>query len=217
MTRQLALACAVLSALLSSDPTGAFQLPPFRSGALGVRVDALVTDGRKPVGGLAAVDFELRDNGVVQTVEIVDAADVPVNVVLALDTSASTTGKRQTDLIAASQALLDGLTPVDRAALTTFSHAVTPGIALTSDLAGVRERLRHITPSGRTAVMDGVYVALTTTLAQPGRSLVVVCTDGSDISSWLRPDDVIETANRSNAVIYAVTSADARRRRRSRI
>lgn len=59
--------------------------------------------------------------------------------------------------------------------------------------------------------MDGVYVALTTTLAQPGRSLVVVCTDGSDISSWLRSDDVIQSAKRSNAVIYAVTSADARR------
>ncbi len=59
--------------------------------------------------------------------------------------------------------------------------------------------------------MDGVYVALTSTLAQPGRSLVVVCTDGSDISSWLRPEDVVESAKRSNAVIYAVTSADVQR------
>ena len=109
--------------------------------------------------------------------------------------------------------MLGGLLPVDRAALTTFSHAVMPRIPLTSDLDAVREALRSFTPSGLTAVMDGVYVALTTTLAQSGRSLVVVCTDGSDVSSWLRPDDVIESAKRSNAVIYAVTSADARRRR----
>ena len=95
--------------------------------------------------------------------------------------------------------------------LTTFSHAVTPRIGLTADLAGVREMLLRITPSGRTAVMDGVYVALTATLAQPGRSLVIVCTDGSDVSRWLQPDEVVETAKRSNAVIYAVTSADARR------
>ena len=59
--------------------------------------------------------------------------------------------------------------------------------------------------------MDGVYVALTATLAQTGRSLVVVCTDGRDTSSWLRPEEVLESAKRSNAVIYAVTSADARR------
>jgi VWFA-related protein len=209
--RQLALAFAVLTALLLADSIRAFQQPSFRSSTLGVRVDVLVMDGPKPVSGLAAPDFELRDNGVVQTVELVDTDDVPLNVVLALDTSASTTGKRQTDLIAASQKLLDGLKPGDRAALTTFSHAVAPRIALTTELAGVREELLHFTPSGRTSVMDGVYVALTTTLAQPGRSLVVVCTDGSDISSWLRPDDVIESAKRSNAVIYAVTSADARR------
>ncbi len=211
MTRPIALALAILPTLLLSGPVLASQQSSFRSSALGVRVDVLVTDGHKPAGGLAAPDFDVRDNGVAQTVELVDAADVPLNVVLALDTSASTTGTRQTDLIAASQALLDGLKPADRAALTTFSHAVAPGMALTSDLSSVRGELLRLSPSGRTAVMDGVYVALTTTLAQPGRSLVVVCTDGSDISSWLRPDEVIESAKRSNAVIYAVTSADAPR------
>jgi VWFA-related protein len=106
--------------------------------------------------------------------------------------------------------LIDGLVPADRAALTGFSHAVVPLIALTDDLTAVRAALLRMDASGRTAVMDGVYVALTTTLAQPGRSLVVVCTDGADISSWLRPDDVVESARRSNAVIYAVTSSDAR-------
>ena len=211
MTRRLALAFALL--LPAIPPAGllhAFQ-QTFRSGTLGVRVDVLVTDGRKPVGGLTVADFDLRDNGLTQSIEVVDAAEVPLNVVLALDTSGSTTGARQADLVAASQALLDGLKPVDRAALTTFNHAVMPGIALTADLAGVRQGLLRITPSGRTAVMDGVYVALTSTLAQPGRSLVVVCTDGSDISSWLRPEDVVESAKRSNAVIYAVTSADVQR------
>jgi len=160
---------------------------------------------------LRAADFELRDNGVLQTVDVVDSSDVALNAVLALDTSASTTGKRQEDLIAASQALLDGLKPADRAALTTFSHAVAPRIALTSDLSAVRTELLRIEPSGETAIMDGVYVALTTTLSQSGRSLVVVYTDGGDTSSWLEPDEVLESAKRSNAVIYAVTAAEARR------
>lgn len=207
MTRSQVTALAVLPALVLAQPILARQQPTFRSSALAVRVDVLVTDGRKPVAGLAASDFELRDNGVLQTVTLVDAADVPLNVVLALDTSASIAGKRQGELAAAGEALLDGLTPSDRAALTTFSHAVTPRTALTSDLAGVRRQLRAVPAAGRTAVMDGVYVALTTTLAQSGRSLVVVCTDGSDVSSWLRPADVIDSAKRANAVLYAVTSA----------
>jgi VWFA-related protein len=214
MTRRLAVAliAAALTALLPSGPTLASQKRAFSSSTLGVRVDVLVTDGRNPVGGLTAADFELRDNGVVQAIDVVDTSDIPVNAVLALDTSASTKGQRQADLVAASDALLELLKPIDRAALTTFSHAVSPRIALTSDLAAVRSELRRIEPDGETAVMDGAYVALTATLAQTGRSLVVVCTDGYDTSSWLKPEEVLESAKRSNAVIYAVTAAEARRR-----
>ena len=183
----------------------------FSSRTLGVRVDVLVTEGRNPVAGLTAGDFELRDNGVVQRIESVDATDVPVNAVLALDTSASIAGKRRTDLVGAGEALLDGLKPVDRAALTTFSHAVAPRISLTPNLGAVREALQHMAPRGQTAVMDGLYVALTSTLDQSGRFLVVVCTDGTDTSSWLQPSEVLEVAKRTNAVIYAVTAADAKR------
>jgi Ca-activated chloride channel homolog len=183
----------------------------FSSRTLGVRVDVLVTEGRSPVAGLTATDFELRDNGVLQKLEVADPSDVPINAVLALDTSASLAGKRQADLIGAAQALLDGLKPADRAALTTFDHAVRPGIALTGDLRAVRAALDRIHPQGQTSMMDGVFVALTETLEQAGRFLVVVCTDGSDTYSWLQPSEVLEIAKRSNAVIYAVTSADAKR------
>src|SRR5262249_12925144 len=162
------------------------------------------TEGHKPVAGLTAPDFEVRDNGVVQSVEVVDAADVPLNAVLALDTSASIRGKRREDLIAAGDALLEDLKPVDRASLTTFSHAVAARIPLTSDFAAVRAELRRIEPEGQTAIMDGAYTALAQTLTQTGRSLVIVCTDGSDTSSWLVPREVVDAAKRSNAVLYGV-------------
>ena len=210
MERRLAVAVFSLSALLLPGSTHAFQQPSFSTRTLAVRVDVLVTDGRNPVGGLAASDFELRDNGVAQTVALVDATDVPINAVLTLDTSASINGKRHTDLVDASQALLDGLKPVDRAALTTFNHAVVPRVELTSNFSLVRDELARIEPSGETSIMDGVYVALTTTLAQPGRCLVVVYTDGSDTRSWLLPEEVVEAAKRSNAVVYAVAASDGR-------
>jgi VWFA-related protein len=206
----LVVAVMVLAVLWPSTRTRAFQplTPTFRSGTLGVRVDALVTNGHTPVAGLTAEDFELRDNGVPQAIKLVDGAALPLNVVLALDVSDSVTGTRQQDLIAAGEALLDGLTPIDRAALTTFSHAVQSRIPLTANLTSIRQALHQFKPSGRTAVLDGVYVALASTLTQPGRSLVVVCTDGSDVSSWLRTQDVIQIATGSNAVIYAVVSRD---------
>jgi VWFA-related protein len=183
-------------------------LQTFSSRTLGVRVDVMVSDGRVPVAGLRAADFELRDNGVPQSLELIDTSE-PINAVLALDVSSSTDGRRQADLRRASEALLAGLTRGDRAALITFSQAVAPRLPLTTDLQAVRASLASITPFGETNVMDGVFVALMTTQAQPGRSLVVVCTDGYDTSSWLSSHEVIEAAKRSNAVVYAVSAADA--------
>jgi VWFA-related protein len=186
-------------------------LQTFSSRALGVRVDVLVMDGGTPVAGLTARDFELRDNGVLQRVDVIEAVDVPINVVLALDTSASIRGRRLTDLIAAGNAILDGLKPVDRAAVVTFNHAVTPALPLSAELGDVRAALRTIDPGGRTSVMDGVYVALTSTVDRAGRFLLVVCTDGSDTMSWLTPPEVLEASKRANAVVYAVTAGGRRR------
>ncbi|MEI6243759.1 MAG: VWA domain-containing protein [Acidobacteriota bacterium] len=209
MLRFVAALAIVASAvcLLESAP----QQARFTSRATGVRVDALVLQGNKPVGGLAASDFEVRDNGVLQTIDAVESNDVPINVLLALDTSGSVEGRRLTDLVDAGRTLFDGLTPRDRGALATFNHAVTPRVSLTSDVASLKGALDRIVPSGATAIMDGVYVALVATLAEPGRSLVVVCTDGRDTASWLQADEVIETAKRSNAVIYAVAAGAAGR------
>src|SRR5215203_2451224 len=193
MLRCTALPLALTAPLLLSISVPAFQQPQFRSRALAVRVDVLVSDGRNPVAGLSAADFELRDNGVVQNVHSVDTADAPLNVILAFDTSASVEGKRHADLVTATEGLLDGLKPLDRAALITFSHAVLPRLALTSDIGAVRQQLSRVDPSGRTSVMDGVYVALSSTLAQPGRSLVMVFTDGDDVSSWLELGDVVDS------------------------
>lgn len=202
---------AAIAASVAQTSVLVAQPPQFRADALAVRVDVLVMQGRKPAAGLTAREFELRDNGVVQKVDVIEASSVPLNVILALDMSASVAGRRQEDLTGASEALLDGLRPVDRAALTTFNHAVLPPGEPTADLGAIRRALRGITPTGRTSLMDGVYVAMTATLAQPERSLVLVCSDGTDVTSWLRPTDVMEVAKRSNAVVYAVTPADASR------
>jgi len=131
--------------------------------------------------------------------------------VLAFDMSGSTVGRKLADLISASRTLLDGLKPADRAALTTFNHAVTPRVPLTGDLGKIASTLREIEPEGNTAVLDGIYAALMTTQAEPGRSLVVVCSDGRDTASWLDPEEVVESAKRSNAVVYAVAAGRARR------
>ncbi len=201
-------AVAVVAVAAGQDPRG--QVAVFRSTTEGVLVDVLVTERNRPVAGLTAADFELRDNGVLQTVDGAELSDAPLNAVLALDLSGSTEGRRLADLKAATAAFVAGLRPRDRVALTTFTHAIVARVPLTERAADVDAALDRLAPAGETSILDGVHVALMTTLAEPGRSLVLVFTDGWDTMSWLQPDEVLDSARRSNAVIYAVASGGAR-------
>jgi Ca-activated chloride channel family protein len=195
-------------ALIASAPR---QSPRYSAATQGVLMDVGVSRGGHPVAGLTAADFEVRDNGVVQHVEVQNTADAPINTVLALDTSASTAGQRLVDLTAASRALLKGLAADDHAALTTFDRRVTDAVPLTTNIALVESALGHLVPAGETALLDGVYTALVTTQAAIGATLVVVYTDGADTVSWLDASEVRDAATRSNAVVDAVITRSSHR------
>jgi VWFA-related protein len=208
-----ALVCTQVGPSQTEGPYGRTaqdQRPVFTSRTQGVIVDVLVTERNRPVAGLTAADFELRDNGVLQTIDAAEVSDAPLNAVLALDMSGSTAGQRLIDLRAASTAFVGGLRGEDRVGLTTFNHAVSTRVPLGDSFAALDAALNRLKPQGETGILDGVHVALITTLAEPGRSLVIVFTDGRDTASWLLPHEVVESARRSNAVVYTVATGTAR-------
>jgi len=194
-----------LAFLVSSAVVTAAQTPTFSTGVEAVRVDVLVTDGDRPVLGLGPADFEVRDNGVRQDVSFVSTEKLPLNVILALDTSASVLGEPLDHLRGASLALLERLEPEDQAALVTFSHEVRLRERLTRDLARVRRALAEIEPLGETAVIDGSYAAVVLGDTDLGRDLVIVFSDGVDTASWLREARVLDAARRSDVVVYGVS------------
>ena len=80
---------AVACAVLMTQPPQAPRV--FRSAAEAVRVDALVTDGHKPIGGLTPADFDLRDSGVAQAIDVAQIV-MPFSMLMVLDISSSMTG-----------------------------------------------------------------------------------------------------------------------------
>jgi Ca-activated chloride channel family protein len=197
---------AAVAFLVSSGAAGAAaQTPTFSAGIEAVRVDVLVTDGNQPLLGLGPADFEVRDSGVLQDVGLVSSEELPLNVILALDTSASVSGEPLDHLRSAGRALLDRLEPEDRAALVTFSHEVRLREALTRDLDRIREALAQARPRGETAVIDGSYAAMMLGETEIGRDLLIVFTDGIDTSSWLTGDQVLDAARRSDVIVYGVS------------
>jgi len=194
-----------LAVLLCSWAAGSPQQPPaFRSSVEAIRVDVLVSRGGRPVTGLRPADFEIRDDGVVQQVEHAFLEEIPLNVVLALDASSSVAGERARHLKAASRGLLDRLKADDQAALVTFGDAVVVGSPLTRDRSSIREALDAVVPFGDTSLIDAGHTAMLLGESQPGRALVIVFSDGVEVTSYLAAQAVLDTAKRSDAVVYGV-------------
>jgi VWFA-related protein len=188
----------------------ASQKPTFSTKTEAVLVDVLVTENGRPVLGLGAGDFEVLDNGVRQQVDLVSAEQVPLKVVLALDASGSVSRDRLAHLRAAAGALVKELGKEDRAALLTFSHIVVQRAAMTRDLDRVRNALDLDGTLGGTALVDGAYTGILAGEADAGRALLMIFSDGLDTSSWLLPASVLDTARRSDVVVYAVAAGASR-------
>jgi VWFA-related protein len=201
---------ALLTMAAGSVMAGEPQQPTFSTRTESVRVDVLVTEGGRIVRGLGPADFEIRDEGVLQTVDLVSFEQLPVHVVLGLDVSYSVSGERLRDLRTASHAVLDALGRQDRASLLTFNHAVSRRSAPTSNIAALRALLDAVEPEGTegpggTALADAIYAALVLGDVDGGRSLVLVFSDGIETGSWLSTSRVLDAARRTGVVVYSVS------------
>jgi len=207
MTRR---AAGVALALLPACVWTAAVIPQerFRSTAEMVVVDVLVMDGRRVVTGLTAADFELFDSGVPQTIRELYLDELPMTVIMVLDTSGSVEGERLEALRRAALALFDRLRPGDRAAVMTFSHRLRMPEDVTPDVARLRTAVAALQAGGATALRDAAYAGLALTGAEAGRTLLLLFTDGVDTASLLDDERVLSMARHSSATVYAVATRE---------
>ena len=176
----------------------------FRSGVDAVAVDVLVTRGRNAVSGLTADDFTVLDNGVRQDVAAVFVEEVPVTLLLVLDTSGSVRGAPLRRLLAAAEAAGEALRPGDRVGLMTFSDKLRLAVEPPAPPADLPAALGRVRAGGATALYDATFAALALRDRTVGRTVALVFSDGYDTASWLEPPDVLDAARRSDVVVYAV-------------
>lgn len=179
----------------------------FRSGIEVVQVTATVRDAAgRLVGDLAADDFEVFDDGVLQTVTQFQRGRVPVSLGILLDVSESMYGQRMGD---ASQALdrflMDLLEPTDEVFLVVFNHDPRLEEPWTVGPARLGGRLRDVRPYGATAIYDAMAMALPLFAGRSHqRAAVVLISDGSDTASDVGLGDVVRALRRADAFVYAV-------------
>jgi VWFA-related protein len=191
--------------IVAGFATVGWTQPTFRSAVEAVRVDVSVMRGVTPVSGLTAANFAVADSGVPQAIDSVSVDTVPLNIVLALDTSGSLSSEGLAHLVDAARGLVQSLKPGDSAALMTFDEPAHLRVAMTRDHARVLTALGGLKSEGATALYDALFLAMQirpeTTDA---RSVVLVFSDGRDTASWLSNASIVEVTRRSGVVAHVV-------------
>ena len=197
--------------------------PCFRSGANLVSVNVSVLDGtgRRFVTDLSRADFAIYEDGVQQQVSFFESSQVPVDLIVMLDTSSSMSDKMSVVHEAANN-FLRTLRAGDRGAVISFADQVQVIEAADRRSGQARTGRQLDGAHGGTALNNALYVAL----RQFGgaahgdgpvrRRAVALLTDGEDTSSVVSFDDVLELARKSGVNIYTHRAAVARRARRRR-
>jgi Ca-activated chloride channel family protein len=160
-------------------------------------------DGR-PLTGLTAGDFVVRENGVEQRIEAFAEGDFPLSVAVALDHSFSMAGSRLALAKAGALAFLDALRPGDRALVAAVSSDVRLLGPLSTDRVGQRRAIDGLSPWGTTSLHDAILRLLDELAGAAGRRALVVLSDGEDRYSRASSAEVVERARRSDILIYGI-------------
>ena len=217
LARRLAIAFAALTSVgivaQSSQPLRDQRL--FRSSIELTSISATVTDrdGRL-ISDVARDDFEVYEDGQLQTISQFSHERVPVGLGVLIDISDSMFGKRIQDARAAVERFLfDLLDPQDEFFLLAFNHKPRGLTAWTRERAEVRRALDGLRPSGGTAIYDAMFEALPILDRRTReRAALLIISDGADTASNATLRDVRSALLRSDVFVYAIAidSADAK-------
>jgi len=213
------LAVLLAAPLLARQPLGSDdrqQEQIFRSTTSVVSLSVSVMDGggRHFVTDLSRGDFAVFEDGVQQQVSFFESSQVPVDLILMLDTSSSMADKIGTVHEAATN-FLRTLRAGDRGAVVSFSDGVQVLEQLIPDRARLEQAVNRTGAHGGTALNNALYVALRSfggAAREDGpvrRRAIALFTDGEDTSSVVSFDDVMTLARKSGVNIYTIALQSA--------
>jgi len=171
-----------------------------------VLVPVTVTDPyNRLVTGLEQEHFRLYEDKVEQEVRYFSSEDVPISVGLVLDLSGSMSNKVDKVRQAAIR-FLRMANPRDEFMLVTFKDRAQLATNFTRSITDVQDRLLYTAkPKGRTALLDGIYLALNKLdRAQHSRKALLIISDGGDNHSRYNERDIKEMVKEMDVQIYAI-------------
>jgi Ca-activated chloride channel family protein len=202
--------------LSGAEPSG-LTLAPYvlRSTVNEVAVFFAATDHGKSVRDLTQQEVMIRDAGrpPVTITKFRNESELPLRLGLVIDTSTSITQQFAFEQKAAASFLQKSVTHKnDLAFVVGFSNTVLLVKDFTGDSARIAQGINQLAPGGGTALWDAVKFA-TDKLAtlpeeEPVARILVVISDGDDNASSVTLKEAIESAERKEVTIYAVSTRE---------
>jgi Ca-activated chloride channel family protein len=167
----------------------------------------VVNRAGETVENLRAADFEVREDGVAQSVSYFVAGSgedaVPLHIGLLFDTSES----MEKDLAFSRNAAIRFLKTFSKAVdftLVEFADDVRAARFAQAEFPRLVERIRAGKAKGQTSLYDAVSVYLGSAFDQTGKKVLVIFTDGDDTSSSRRWDEVLRLLRASDVTVYPI-------------
>ena len=178
-----------------------------RIGADLVVLDVTVLDaaGNKPVLDLKQDQFQVFEDKTPQEIKFFEREQVPVSVVFAIDTSGSMKPKLDTVIKASVNLVKEGRAG-DEMAVIEFKDQPDLLSEFTEDTNEITDTLQNLTGSGRTAMLDALYLAADYAHkeARNRRRAVILVSDGLDKNSYYKFEEVVERLRETDVQIYLI-------------
>jgi Ca-activated chloride channel family protein len=170
-----------------------------------VLLDATVkTKAGQIMADLKKEDFEVREDGAAQKLEVFNRDELPLEVALVLDLSDSI-GPFLGPLREAATTALAALKPNDEVALFTFSTEAQLRVPFTKDKREIIDVISTFHAGGATNINDGIFIASENLLKTPpkGRRVIILISDdvGTDAGGQ-GTRDIVTEAIAADAVLY---------------
>src|SRR5580698_5063789 len=170
-----------------------------------VLIPVTVTDPLgKFVTGLDKENFKLTEDKGPQEILNFSSEDAPMSIGVVFDTSGSMGEKLQMARHAVAE-FLKTANPVDEFFLVTFAERPEMVIPFTLSIEEIQNRLMFAQSKGRTALLDGVYLAMNQMKkARNPRKAILIISDGGDNSSRYTQSEVKNAVREADVQIYGI-------------
>jgi VWFA-related protein len=170
-----------------------------------VLIPVAVTDPMSRfVTGLDKENFKVFEDKIEQVVTQFSSEDAPLSVGIVFDTSGSMGAKLQRSRQAVTQ-FMKTANPQDEFFLIEFNDRPEMVQTFTSETEEIQNRLTFTQAKGRTALLDGVYLAMNQMKkAHNPRKAILIISDGGDNSSRYTETEVKNAVREADVQIYAI-------------